>query len=206
MSERVTKTPAINPDALTPSTDRTFALLELLSQHPDGAIRRLAPDKPGSLWRVDLLQSTSGLPREKAKYLRVWQLDYKTYSTWKKAYRHSGPAVSIVQEEGVKRILSEVPVEADGSVHFTAPAGLTTLRPMQYLSAASRLIELASSGRHHQVQVDPVSLHRLIAWVDACCPYHGEPELRAMGDPDFPGIDTLPIRPRVATAPVIERP
>jgi hypothetical protein len=38
-------------------------------------------------------------------------------------YRHSGPAVSIVQEEGVKRIVSEVPVEADGSVQFVAPAG-----------------------------------------------------------------------------------
>ena len=50
-------------------------------------------------------------------------MDYKTYSTWNKTYRHSGPPVSIVQEEGVKRILSEVPVEADGSVHFQAPAG-----------------------------------------------------------------------------------
>jgi IclR family transcriptional regulator, KDG regulon repressor len=28
--------PAVNPDALAPGTDRTFALLELLSQHPDG--------------------------------------------------------------------------------------------------------------------------------------------------------------------------
>ena len=30
--------------------------------------------------------------------------------------------------------------------------------------------------------------------------------LRAVGDPDFPGIESLPIRPRVASAPVIERP
>ena len=34
----------------------------------------------------------------------------------------------------------------------------------------------------------------------------GEEEIRAMGDPDFPGIEQLPIRPRVKTAPVIERP
>jgi len=34
----------------------------------------------------------------------------------------------------------------------------------------------------------------------------GEPELRALGDPDFPCIEELPIRPRVATAPVVERP
>jgi len=49
-------------------------------------------------------------------------------------------------------------------------------------------------------------LQRLIAWVDACGPYMGEEELRAQGDPDFPGIELLPIRPRVATAPVVERP
>lgn len=314
------------------------------------------PVAPGVFFSADVCDGVPDLPRQLVRYLRVFQLDYKTYSTWNKSYRHSGPAVSIVQEEGVKRILSEVPVEADGSVHFEAPAGralffqlldaerrclhtmrsfaglmpgeqrgcigcheghsaapsrpvglalhrpptpptpppwgtesisferfaqpvldrycvrchqgkdpgpaepnlalrpghnvfkepyltlvgpagwgnpvpggrpgygiagaipvesaydmndpsaLTTLRPMQYLSYKSRLIELASSGRHYEVRVDPSSLHRLIAWVDACSPFLGEEELRALGDPDFPGIDELPIRPRVATAPVIERP
>jgi hypothetical protein len=83
---------------------------------------------------------------------------------------------------------------------------LTTLRPRQYLSSNSRLIELAARGQHYDVQADPADLHRLIAWVDACCPYLGEEEIRALGDPDFPGIERLPIRPRVATAPVIARP
>lgn len=86
------------------------------------------------------------------------------------------------------------------------PKALATLRPMQYLSYKSRLVELASSGKHHDVRGDPESLHRLIAWVDSCCACLGEPEVRALGDPDFPGIDRLPIRPRVATAPVIKRP
>jgi hypothetical protein len=86
------------------------------------------------------------------------------------------------------------------------PQGLATLRPLQYLAGKSRLIELAAGGAHHGVKVDPLSLHRLIAWVDACCPFLGEEELRALGDPQFPGIERLPIRPRVATAPVIERP
>ncbi|NLX99034.1 MAG: hypothetical protein GXY83_23060 [Rhodopirellula sp.] len=317
------------------------------------------PVEPGVFFSPDVYQGAPELPRGAVKYLRVFQLDYKTYTTWKKTYRHSGPAVSIVQEEGVKRILSEVPVETDGSVHFVAPAGrslffqlldsdrrcvqtmrsfsglmpgerrgcvgchelhstsppteqhgglalrraptelsppswgtesigyerfaqpvldryclkchngdaakfdepdlrlrpghgpfpepyltlvgqaawhysvpadrpgcgiagvipvesmdptmndpkaLTTLRPMQYLSGASRLIELAGSGKHYDVKVDPESLHRLIAWVDSCGVYLGEEEVRALGDPDFPGIERLPIRPRVATAPVIERP
>ena len=297
------------------------------------------------------------LPRGSVKYLRVWQMDHKTYSTWRKTYRHSGPLVSIVQEEGVKRILSEVPVEADGSVHFKVPAGkalhfqlldehrrclqtmrsftgvmpgevrgclgchelhsaspaahagtaagrppnplmpppwgtqsigyerlvqpvldkhcgkchqgngegrakldltlrpgvsvfkepyltlvgaagwgnpvrggrpgygsacalpvetldpstndpraYATFRPMTYLSYRSKLIDNAMSGKHNGVKVDPESLHRLIAWVDACCPYNGDEEIRAMPDPDFAGIDELPIRPLVGTAPVIERP
>jgi DNA-binding IclR family transcriptional regulator len=36
MPHRIVTQPAVDPDALAPSTDRTFALLELLSQHPDG--------------------------------------------------------------------------------------------------------------------------------------------------------------------------
>jgi hypothetical protein len=314
------------------------------------------PVEPGVFFSADIYEGVPDIPRGMVRHLRVFQLDYKTYSTWNKSFRHSGPAVSIVQEEGVKRILSEVPVEADGSVHFAAPAGralffqlldeqrrcvqtmrsftgvmpgeqrgcvgcheghstapprqggialqrsasppspppwgtesisyerfaqpvldqycvrchrgqepdgalpnlqlrpghnvfkepyltlvgaagwgnpapgnqpgygiagaipvesaydqndprgLTTLRPMQYLSPGSRLIELAASGTHHGVRVDGLSQQRLIAWVDACCPFMGDEELRALGDPDFPGIERLPIRPRVATAPVIDRP
>jgi hypothetical protein len=81
-----------------------------------------------------------------------------------------------------------------------------TMGPMRYLSVRSRLIELAGSGEHYEAKVDPTSLRRLIAWVDANCPYLGEEELRAMDDPEFPGIDQLPIRPRVKTAPLIDRP
>jgi hypothetical protein len=314
------------------------------------------PVKPGVFFSADVCEGVPDLPRGMVRYLRVFQLDYKTYSTWNKTYRHSGPPVSIVQEEGVKRILSEVPVEPDGSVHFVAPAGrslffqlldaqrrcvhtmrsftglmpgeqrgcvgcheghssapprqgglalqrlptelspppwgtesisyerfaqpvldrycvschqgqepgpaepnlmlraghsvfkepyltlvgpagwgnpvtgprpgygiagaipvesgfdandprgLATLRPLQYLAGNSRLIDLATSGKHYDVQVDPLSLHRLIAWVDACCPFMGDEELRALGDPEFAGIEQLPIRPRVATAPIIDRP
>ncbi len=316
------------------------------------------PVEPGVLYSADVYQGVADLPRGSVKYLRVFQMDYKTYSTWGKTWRHSGPAVSVVQEEGVKRILSVVPVETDGSVYFKVPAGralhfqlldehyrclqtmrsftgvmpgerrgcigchethstapsnktslafqrppteltpppwstesisyerfaqpvldrycgechqgngaarevldltlrpghnvfkepyLTlvgsagwvnpvpdhdqpgygiagaiavesvdptmndpeaygTLRPMTTLSYSSPLIKLAMSGEHYDVKVDPPDLRRLIAWVDACCPFMGEPEIRALGDPDFPGIEDLPIRPRVASAPRIERP
>jgi hypothetical protein len=102
-------------------------------------------------------------------------------------------------------IAAAIPVESMDPT-LNDPKAYSTLRPMQYLSYKSRLVELASSGKHYQVKADPLSLHRLIAWVDACAPFMGEPELRAQGDPDFEGIEELPIRPRVATAPVIERP
>ena len=329
------------------------------------------PKKPGVFYSADVYQGVPELPRGSVKYLRVFQQDAKTYSTWNKTFAFSGPPVSAVQTEAVKRIVSVVPVEADGSVHFKAPAGeslyfqlldehyralhtmrsfagvlpgerrgcvgchemhstapptraglaqrrpptelspppwgtesigyqrfvqpvldrycgkchqgdgdarkdcdltvrpapgafqthfkepyLTligpaawpvpvpnngqagygiagafpvyglkpdetyphdpatdarsaiwrTMRPMRYLSFRSRLIELAGSGKHHKVNVDSTSLRRLIAWVDANCPYAGEEELRAMDDPEFPGIKRLPIRPRVKTAPVIDRP
>jgi hypothetical protein len=300
----------------------------------------------------------------------VFQQDAKTYSTWHKVFVFSGPAISAVQTEAVKRIVSTVPIETDGSVHFEVPAGkalffqlldknyralhtmrsftgllpgerrgcvgchpmhttappnkpgtallrpptvltpppwgsesisyerfvqpvldrhcgkchqgegearqeldltlrpaqgafslfkepyLTligpaawpvpfrstsqagygiagaipvyglrpddvyphhpatdghstihrTLRPMRYLSAQSRLIDSASNGKHHDVKVEATDLRRLIAWIDANCPFLGEEEVRSMPDPDFAGIEQLPIRPRLKTAPNIERP
>lgn len=88
----------------------------------------------------------------------------------------------------------------------TDPEAYKTPKPMTALSYKSRLIEIASSGDHHGVEVDSVSLQRLIAWVDAMCPYQGEEEVRAIPDPDFQGIDWLAVRPRIATAPEIVRP
>jgi len=329
------------------------------------------PVQPGVFYSNDIYQGVPELKRGMVKFLRVFQQDAKTYSTWDKIFAFSGPAVSAVQSEAVKRIVSTVPVESDGSVYFKAPAGqalffqlldenyravhtmrsftgvlpgerrgcvgchsmhsttpprqsglasqreptplsppswgasesigyerfvqpvldrhcgkchqgegkarkkldLTlrpapdqfklfkepyitligpaawpveapgkgqpgyglagaipvyrlspddvypnnpatdgpstihrTLRPMRYLSARSPLIELAMRGKHHDVKVDPAGLLRLIAWVDANCPYLGEEEIRAMDDPDFPGIEKLPVRPRLKTAPRVERP
>lgn len=97
-------------------------------------------------------------------------------------------------------------IPVDSAYGQNDPAALATVRPMQYLSYRSRLIELAGSGEHYGVKVDPVSLHRLIAWVDSCGVSMGEDDLRVLSDPDFPGIERLPVRPRVAMVPVVERP
>ncbi|MHC4708349.1 MAG: HzsA-related protein, partial [Planctomycetota bacterium] len=77
----------------------------------------------GVLYSPDVYQGVPDLPRGKAKYLRVIQMDARTYSTWTRDGRFSGPVVSIVQDDGVKRILGTVPIESDGSVSFKVPAG-----------------------------------------------------------------------------------
>ena len=61
--------------------------------------------------------------REKGKFLRVIQMDPKTYTTWHKTVQHDGPAISVFQADGVKRILGTVPIEDDGSVNFEVPPG-----------------------------------------------------------------------------------
>jgi hypothetical protein len=96
--------------------------------HPDhvawpgtGTNRR--PNESGVFYSADVCDGVPDLPRGIVKYLRVIQQDAKTYSTWFKTFRLSGPPVSIIQEEAVKRIVSVVPVEPDGSVYFQAPSG-----------------------------------------------------------------------------------
>ena len=90
--------------------------------------------------------------------------------------------------------------------HQRDPAAYRTPVPMTHLSYRSKLIEIAGGGRHNDVRVDPVSLRKLIAWVDTMCPYRGSEEVRAIPDPVFQGVDWLSVRPRIKTAPTIIRP
>jgi hypothetical protein len=68
-----------------------------------------------------------GAPPElsgRARYLRILNIDPKTYTYWyKRPYLSTGPVISAVQSDGVKRILGTVPIEPDGSVSFHAPSG-----------------------------------------------------------------------------------
>lgn len=299
--------------------------------------------------------------KDKARFLRVWSQEPKTYTMWDhRPYASMGPATSMVQSDGVKRILGTVPIEDDGSVNFEAPSGVAlhfqlldenhralqtmrsftgvmpgevrgclgchesqivspnlapvgkamrrapskitpvpwedvsvsygryvqpvldkycgkchenpdskayetfnmtrrpgfrifdepyvtlvgrpswgaqykapdnpppgfgwadtilvegydqrdpaayhTVAPLTKLSYKSRLVERMASGTHHDVKVTGDDLLRVILWVDAMCPYYGSEELRNMPDPEFPGADWLPVRPRIQTAPVIPRP
>jgi hypothetical protein len=102
--------------------------------------------------------------------------------------------------------------------HQRDPDAYKTPDPMTHLSYRSRLVEIASSGKHPPlppgapaalhatVKVDEISRRRLIAWVDAMCPYRGDKEVREIEDPVFQGVDWLAVRPRIKTAPRIIRP
>ncbi|MCF7957169.1 MAG: hypothetical protein K9M57_01835 [Phycisphaerae bacterium] len=332
---------------------------------------------PGILYTNNVFDGAPEIPRDKVKYLRIIQMDPKTYSTWAKTYQHDGPAVGASQAESVKFVHGTVPVEKDGSVCFELPPGkafyfqlidenymciqnmrsftgvmpgetrgcngchelqqntgntsssipnrsiamtngpvkptpppwagqsvsyqrfvqpvldqycvechnekhknpalnfkfrdskigwqirvqtrpdekspftepyltlaargdyvrwgqsmekddvgvpvslagtfivegygthdpesLKTLPPMSILSHKSKVIRNAMSGKHHKVKVDQASLRRLIAWTDCNGPYLGKEEIRQMYDPKIENIASLPVRPRVGTAPEIQR-
>jgi hypothetical protein len=84
---------------------------------------RLKP-KDGVMYSADVYQGAPVELRGKAKFLRVLSIDHKTYTYWnRRPYISTGPVVSGVQSEGVKRFLGTVPIEEDGSVAFYAPAG-----------------------------------------------------------------------------------
>ena len=87
------------------------------------------------------------------------------------------------------------------------PVHLLTLPPYSAFSPVSTIVHNAMSGDHHGVRVTGEDLERLIAWVDANGPYLGDEEIRNdMYDPISRTIETIPpIRPRVATAPRINR-
>jgi len=81
--------------------------------------------KPGVIYSSNVYHGGPAQLRGKAKYLRVLNIEHKTYTYWyKRPYLSTGPVVSGVQSEGVKRVLGTVPIEEDGSVAFRAPSGI----------------------------------------------------------------------------------
>lgn len=87
----------------------------------------------------------------------------------------------------------------------------TVVPPMTALSYQSKLIRIATGGKHHGVRVSPLEEARLVAWVDALCPYLGMEEL--LERPDIPQevyfkvgmYQGLSYAARMATAPVVHK-
>lgn len=83
--------------------------------------------------------------------------------------------------------------------------------PMTAMSYNSRLIKIATGGQHHGVRVTPLEEARLVAWVDALCPYLGLEEL--LTRPDIPEevyykvgmYKGLSYPARMVTAPVVHK-
>ncbi|MBM3498207.1 MAG: hypothetical protein FJX74_06005 [Armatimonadetes bacterium] len=89
---------------------------------PDRATRLEPQD--GVIYSNDVYDGAPAQLRGRARFLRVMAIDPKTYTYWhRRPYISTGPVVSMVQSEGVKRVLGTVPLEADGSVAFYAPPG-----------------------------------------------------------------------------------
>jgi len=84
-----------------------------------------ANEKPadGILYSNDVFSNAPEILRKKGKYIRVLQMDPKNYTTWHKTVQHDGPAISVFQADGVKRIVGTVPIEKDGSVAMKLPPG-----------------------------------------------------------------------------------
>ena len=98
---------------------------------------------PAVFYSNDVFENAPPVLREKGKFLRVIQMDPKTYTTWHKVVQHDGPAISVFQADGVKRILGTVPIEDDGSVNFEIPPGQSIF--FQMLDAEGQAIYVMRS-------------------------------------------------------------
>ncbi|OHB84338.1 MAG: hypothetical protein A2V98_19790 [Planctomycetes bacterium RBG_16_64_12] len=89
--------------------------------------------KPGVVYSANVLEGLPDVVRQKAKYVRVINLDYTTFTFGLKTqapgrwgepavtHMHAGPPLSITGNDGFKRVLGTVPIEADGSVAIEVP-------------------------------------------------------------------------------------
>ncbi len=103
-----------------------------------------ANPKGGVLFSGNVYQNAPAELKGKAKFLRVLNIDPKTYTYWyKRPYISTGPVVSAVQSDGIKRILGTVPIEEDGSVAFHVPSG--TALHFQLLDASGRALQTMRS-------------------------------------------------------------
>jgi hypothetical protein len=99
--------------------------------------------RDGVFYSINLCDGVEGLPPGKAKFVRVLQQDHKTYSMGFKSLRHSGPTISALQEDAVKRILGTVAIQGDGWVSFKAPAARALY--FQLLDANQRCLQIMRS-------------------------------------------------------------
>jgi hypothetical protein len=85
---------------------------------------------PGVLYSNDVFNNAPEILKGKGKYIRTLVMDPKNYTTWHKTVQHDGPAISVFQADGVKRILGTTPIEKDGSICMEIPPGIAVFFQM----------------------------------------------------------------------------
>ena len=79
----------------------------------------------GTIYSANVFHGAPPELKGKAKFLRVLHIEQKTYTYWNhRPALSTGPVVSLLQSDGVKRVLGTVPIHPDGSLWFQAPAGV----------------------------------------------------------------------------------
>jgi hypothetical protein len=85
---------------------------------------RLNPEG-GTIYSANVYHGAPAALRGKAKFLRILHIEQKTYTYWnRRPALSTGPVVSLVQSDGVKRVLGTAPIHPDGSCWFTVPTGV----------------------------------------------------------------------------------
>ena len=75
-----------------------------------------------------------------------------------------------------------IPYHVYSNTEDKYPTEETVVPAMTALSYRSKLIEIATSGEHYGVKVTPQEEAKLVAWVDALCPFLGLEEIIAQQD------------------------
>jgi len=79
----------------------------------------------GTIYSANVYHGAPEVLRGKAKFMRIMHIEQKTYTYWnRRPALSTGPVVSLVQSDGVKRVLGIVPIHPDGSCWFTVPSGV----------------------------------------------------------------------------------
>ena len=101
-----------------------------------------ADPKSGSFLLTDVYRGLTGVERGAVKALRLVAVPAKTHPTM------NFPVLGIMRDDPGKCVLGTVPVEADGSAHFLAPAGVTLF--FQALDERGLALQTMRSATHVQ--------------------------------------------------------